>query len=373
MTDNNHPADDLEVPFIFVPHGAPEPSAWMARHPGWIKIPATFVPRSAAGEIGAGDAASVIQVADAIPAPGNPMSPTPGDPARSAARRQFPLPLLMPQLLPQIVLLDILGGLLRSADRGAATLGMPGARAPRSADPGPLEHEHLTPPPLPLPPHTGTPAPAPQRAEPVGGGYTAHPERPTVLGDPAAPAQPLILAGPAVSDQGPTILESRRYEGMEPALQSTTNAARQAAAMADRRLVDQLDDNEWAAHHLIGIADIRSFRRLFEIAAKAGWRADEIANVEPLPTTAQAQQKLHERGMDRPIHRGPHREWPREVRRQLELIEQDMDNSGLSEDSLDYQLRARALIENAQRSLRKRLLDIGVGRLTENDTGSAFV
>lgn len=248
MTNNNSPTDDLEVPFIFVPHGAAEPSEWMARHPGWIKIPAIFVPRTASGDPAVGDGASVIQVADAAASHDNATPPTPGDPARPAARTQFPLRLLTPQLLPQIVLLDILGGLLRSADRGAATLSMPGARAQHSAEPGPLDHEHLTPPPMPLPPHTGTPAPSAQRPGPVGGGYTAHPAGPTMLGDPAAPAQPHILAGPAISDQGPTILESRRYEGMEPALQSTTNAARQAAAMADHRLVDQLDDDEWAAH-----------------------------------------------------------------------------------------------------------------------------
>jgi len=38
--------DVVRVAFCFVPHGAPEPTEWMARHPGWFKIPATFVPRS---------------------------------------------------------------------------------------------------------------------------------------------------------------------------------------------------------------------------------------------------------------------------------------------------------------------------------------
>ena len=42
--------DDLEIPFIFVPHGAPEPTEWMALHPGWVKFPATFVPHGAARE-----------------------------------------------------------------------------------------------------------------------------------------------------------------------------------------------------------------------------------------------------------------------------------------------------------------------------------
>jgi hypothetical protein len=44
MTSQDRSPDDLQVPFIFVPHGDPEPTEWMARHPGWINIPATFVP-----------------------------------------------------------------------------------------------------------------------------------------------------------------------------------------------------------------------------------------------------------------------------------------------------------------------------------------
>lgn len=53
MTDNSHKPggsgpDDLQTPFLFVPHGAPEPVEWMRKHPGWVKFPATFVPRAAA-------------------------------------------------------------------------------------------------------------------------------------------------------------------------------------------------------------------------------------------------------------------------------------------------------------------------------------
>jgi len=38
--------DDLVVPFIFVPTGDPDPTEWLAQHPGAIKIPAVFVPRA---------------------------------------------------------------------------------------------------------------------------------------------------------------------------------------------------------------------------------------------------------------------------------------------------------------------------------------
>ena len=50
MTDDpdnpGHPGfGDLQAPFLFVPHGAPEPMEWMRRHPVWVKFPAPFVPR----------------------------------------------------------------------------------------------------------------------------------------------------------------------------------------------------------------------------------------------------------------------------------------------------------------------------------------
>ncbi len=49
MTDRYRSGDDLILPFIFIPHGAPEPpevAAFKARYPGWFTIPATFVPRA---------------------------------------------------------------------------------------------------------------------------------------------------------------------------------------------------------------------------------------------------------------------------------------------------------------------------------------
>ncbi|WP_284943942.1 AHH domain-containing protein [Acidisoma cladoniae] len=43
--DSDYVADELRVPFVFIPRGAPRPLEWMAAHPGWVKFPATFVPR----------------------------------------------------------------------------------------------------------------------------------------------------------------------------------------------------------------------------------------------------------------------------------------------------------------------------------------
>jgi hypothetical protein len=45
MPSDSHSFDELKLSFIFVPHGSPEPTEWLERHPDWIKLPATFVPR----------------------------------------------------------------------------------------------------------------------------------------------------------------------------------------------------------------------------------------------------------------------------------------------------------------------------------------
>ena len=45
MPSDSHVFDELKLPFIFVPYGAPEPTEWLARHPDYIKLPATFEPR----------------------------------------------------------------------------------------------------------------------------------------------------------------------------------------------------------------------------------------------------------------------------------------------------------------------------------------
>ncbi len=41
--------NDLVTPFIFVPHGAPDPVAWKKANPGWVSFPATFIPHKQSG------------------------------------------------------------------------------------------------------------------------------------------------------------------------------------------------------------------------------------------------------------------------------------------------------------------------------------
>ena len=40
---------DLVTPFIFVPHGAPDPVEWKKANPGWVSFPATFIPHTQPG------------------------------------------------------------------------------------------------------------------------------------------------------------------------------------------------------------------------------------------------------------------------------------------------------------------------------------
>jgi hypothetical protein len=46
MPSDSHVFDEIKLPFIFVPHGLPEPTEWVQRHPDYIKLPATLEPRA---------------------------------------------------------------------------------------------------------------------------------------------------------------------------------------------------------------------------------------------------------------------------------------------------------------------------------------
>jgi hypothetical protein len=44
MPSDPHSFDEIRLPFIFVPHGEPEPAEVVGSYADWIKLPATFVP-----------------------------------------------------------------------------------------------------------------------------------------------------------------------------------------------------------------------------------------------------------------------------------------------------------------------------------------
>ena len=45
MADHDMPGhNELRLPFLFVPEGEEPSPEWLAEHPGWVKVPAHFVP-----------------------------------------------------------------------------------------------------------------------------------------------------------------------------------------------------------------------------------------------------------------------------------------------------------------------------------------
>jgi len=71
MAGSDESSTVLRLPFVFVPHGAPGPEEWRARHPGWISIPATLILPAGSKR----QPPNVVPVRDMVPAtPGKPAS-----------------------------------------------------------------------------------------------------------------------------------------------------------------------------------------------------------------------------------------------------------------------------------------------------------
>ena len=86
--DNEFPYPSfLKVPFVFVPKGSPLPLDWMALHPGFVTISATFVPRAQPGPRPGPEPKAVSAPPDAgAPEPVSPPNP------RVDLRRILPSP-----------------------------------------------------------------------------------------------------------------------------------------------------------------------------------------------------------------------------------------------------------------------------------------
>lgn len=72
MTDRKPIDDVLYLPFVFVPHGAPEPTEWRARHPEWVSFPATLRLPPSSQRRTTTDALSVQDIVPNTQAPGAP-------------------------------------------------------------------------------------------------------------------------------------------------------------------------------------------------------------------------------------------------------------------------------------------------------------
>ncbi len=358
---DDHPGakdlDSLAIPFLFVPHGDPEPVEWMTRHPGWVKIPATTVPRRSAP----------LSSARKVP-PTPVLAATLGTTAVAAPELltglgETALVALSDAMFAPLVGLAILfkSSPTGSASEDAFVEEVQRERARRAA-------EGLIPPPA-RPPVPGLKPPIQNQVKPGEGGFTPSPPAPPLPGfTPVAP-QSNVLAGPEAKEQAPTILQQSRNDGLSGGMRTNSRRARNAARSADKAVTEALQSAEWRAHHLINIAGVRSSARLIREAARAGWRTDDPPNVAALPVSPEAQEKLKEAGHDRPVHDSGHPDWNRYVRNRLREIEQYLNDHGLIPGSDTYARSAEKELEKLQEELRQKLMESG--RLTWNERTNA--
>ncbi len=211
---------DLQTPFLFVPHGDPLPLDWMARHPGWVKFPATMVPRRPAARAGTGAQAQARPAAplatpimDAatlgMTAGGAAAIPGVLDAGGLVAAAAAPIEVL---LAPELVLV-LVGGILvwqyMPREQARSLKAQPATPLPPTlpADPGLV--------PSPIAP--GWPADA---------GLPPAPPIPDLPGLPQADPLPHLLSTPASDQGGPTILHQDRNEGLEGEAKTYSSCAR---------------------------------------------------------------------------------------------------------------------------------------------------
>jgi hypothetical protein len=211
--------------------------------------------------------------------------------------------------------------------------------------------------PPPLPPLPGlVPPQLPGVMKPGEEGFSITPLPPSLPGSVPMPPLPHVLPGADAQPQGPVIHEQSRNDGLMGGLRSDPRWARAAARKADPAVTQVLKDDEWQAHHLINVGNVRDYRDIFDAAAKAGWRTDEVGNVVPLPATLEAQQKLTGAGIDRLTHRGGHPDWNEKVAEELQTIRSELGGSSLVEGSDAYNSKARLLLNELEDRLRLEML-----------------
>lgn len=358
MAGRDEDRDELQVPFIFVPHGDPAPIAWMAAHPGWVKFPARFVPHAAPGR--ADDHIVRVQAVGAAAGAGAVMAGT--EIAADAGFAVLTGPLGLG--LAAAVGVGALTSAWWAAGAGSRTVVPP--RFPRRAAGGDIPPEGFTPLP-PLPPLPGSVPPHVPGDPPGEGGFTAHPEGRTEPGSVPPVMPPWFLPGDLPQEQGAVIFEREGNRELVPDLRSYSGRVRETLKRAGDKVTALLPEKGWVGHHLINFDSILRNKELFEAAARAGWRTDEAGNLVALPMDEEAQRRLREEGIERPVQRGAHADWNAMVREELEKLQMELKKSGYSEGTGSYDQEVRRMLEQLEKRLRDGLKDRT--KLTEQMTG----
>ena len=152
-----------------------------------------------------------------------------------------------------------------------------------------------------------------------------------------------------------------RNRGLRDALQTDSGRARNNAFRADAEIQQRLaagtvTSGELRAHHLATIQALRDFPSVFGPAADAGWEVDGADNTILLPADADVQRRLAEgpNPVDRPIHDdgNNHPNFRREVLREAQRIQQELNDEGNVFGTPEYAAAARRKVEDMVRRLR---------------------
>ena len=144
------------------------------------------------------------------------------------------------------------------------------------------------------------------------------------------------------------------------------HSQRALARAADRDAADQLRNDEWSVHHLIGIQPAKQHLPLLTAATRAGWTMDEATNLMILPRNEAAQAKLAAMGIHRHVHDNGHPKWNREVNAELIRIERWLRSSRLPKESMECAILARNMLLHLQ--LQRRIEAIGKLKISQSDS-----